>query len=93
MLLRMFPLGGLLMLAACTTPAMPPATGQCNAQGAQAYVGKVATAVTVEAARKAAGAALARTIKPDQMVTMEYLEGRLNVDVDAANVITGFRCG
>ncbi len=93
MLLRIFPLAGLLMLAGCTTPAMPPATGQCNAQGAQSYVGKVATAGTVEAARKAAGADIARTLKPGQMVTMEYLEGRLNVDVDAANVITGFRCG
>jgi len=93
MLLRMFPLTGLLMLAACTTPAMPPATGQCNAQGAQAYVGKVATTTTVEAARKAAGAALSRTIKPGQMVTMDYREERLNVDVDASNVITGFRCG
>jgi len=93
MLPRMFPLAGLLMLAACTTPAMPPATGQCNAEGAQAFVGKIATASTVEAARKAAGAAITRTIKPGQMVTMDYREERLNVDVDAANVITGFRCG
>ncbi len=99
MLNRFLPLG-LIALAACTTPPtpLPPVSGapisdQCNANAARSHVGKVATAGTVEAARKAAGADIARTLKPGQMVTMEYIEGRLNVDVDASNVITGFRCG
>ena len=32
-------------------------------------------------------------IKPGMMVTMEYRAGRLNIDVDEANVITNVRCG
>ena len=104
MSLRFLPLG-LIALAACTTPPTPPPpvsgapasgapiSGQCNAEAARGHVGKVATAATVEAARKDAGASTARTLKPDQMVTMEYMEGRLNVDVDARNVITRIRCG
>ena len=92
MSLRFLPLG-LIALAACTTSPTPPVSGQCNADAARGHVGKVATAATVEAARKDAGANIARTLKPDQMVTMEYMEGRLNVDVDARNVITRVRCG
>lgn len=47
----------------------------------------------VERARVAAGARTARVLKPGQMVTMEYLPGRLNIDVDERNVITNLRCG
>ena len=97
---RFLPLAGLLAISACTTPpALPPpvsgapVSGQCNADAARGHIGKVATTATVEAARKDAGANTARTLKPGQMVTMEYREGRLNVDVDARNVITGIRCG
>ena len=43
--------------------------------------------------RKDAGARMARVLKPGQMVTMEYAEGRLNIDVDARNVIINLRCG
>ena len=104
MSLRFLPLG-LVALAACTTPPTPPppvsgapasgapVSGQCNAEAAQRHVGKVATAATVDAARRDAGASVARTLKPDQMVTMEYMEGRLNIDVDASNVIIRVRCG
>ena len=31
--------------------------------------------------------------KPGQMVTMEYLEGRINLQVDDAGVITAVTCG
>ena len=103
MTLRFLPLG-LVALAACTTPPTSPpvagapapaapVSGQCNAEAARRHVGKVATASTVDAARRDAGANVARTLKPDQMVTMEYMEGRLNIDVDARNVITNVRCG
>lgn len=79
--------------AACSTaPATPPATN-CNAEATQVYVGKAATPAVIEAARKAAGAELVRTLKPGQMVTMEFLEGRLNVHVDAGNVILRAVCG
>ncbi len=91
-------LPALLAVAACTTPAgadgaPPPASADCNAAAAQSYVGRKADAQTVEAARKAAGARTARVLVPGQMVTMEYIEGRLNIYVDGANTIERIACG
>lgn len=92
-----------LALAACATPAAsdgaasaPPAdagTAGCNADAVQSAIGQQATPERVEQARKDAGATTVRTLKPDQVVTMEYLEGRLNVLVDDNNNVTGARCG
>jgi hypothetical protein len=65
----------------------------CNADAARPAIGKTATADVVEQARIAAGAEVARTLKPGQMVTMEYHPSRLNIDVDADNRITNVRCG
>lgn len=65
----------------------------CNADNVQSLVGQQATEEVVEQARIDAGAQTARTLRPDQAVTMEYREGRLNVDVDENGVITGLRCG
>ncbi|CAN5658338.1 hypothetical protein BH23PSE2_BH23PSE2_05250 [soil metagenome] len=65
----------------------------CNADAARGAIGKTATAAVVEEARRAAGARIARTLKPGQMVTMEYHSSRLNIDVDERNVVTNVRCG
>ena len=88
------------LLAACTTTAappmsdpQPPAQASCNHEPAQSLVGQPATPANVERARQLAGARIARVLKPGQMVTMEFIEGRLNIDVDASNVITHLRCG
>jgi hypothetical protein len=83
----------MLSLAACATAEAPPAPGGCNADAANAQVGKAADAATIEAARKAAGAERVRTLKPGQMVTMEYLEGRLNLYLDANGTIQRIGCG
>ena len=88
-----------LAMSACAST--PPATGgdapamadTCNADAARSVVGKVATPDVVEQARRDAGAEVARVLKPGQMVTMEYREGRLNIDVDEKNVIKNVRCG
>lgn len=88
-------------VVACTTqpaPPMsdptPPQSVSCNADAAKANaMGQVATAQVVEQARIDAGARMARVLKPGQMVTMEYAEGRLNIDVDAKHVIINLRCG
>ena len=89
-----------ILLTACTatSPPMsdpnPPQPMGCNADAAKPNaIGKVATADVVDRARRDAGAQMARVLKPGQMVTMEYREGRLNIDVDEANVITNLRCG
>jgi len=74
-------------------PTAPGLQGTCDAKAAQAYIGKTASAEVVAQAKAAAGATHARTLKPGQMVTMEFSAGRLNLDVDANNVITSARCG
>ena len=65
----------------------------CDAAAAQGAVGKVATPALVEKARHDAGAETARVLKPRQVVTMEYLAERLNLYVDANNVVTRVTCG
>jgi hypothetical protein len=75
------------------TAATPPMQPGCNAEAARSVVGQIATAATVEQARSAAGAESARTLKPGQMVTMEFNASRLNIDVDAGNTISNVRCG
>ena len=90
-----------LGLAGCTSvpdappmsDPMPPLAAQCHADAAQSLIGQPATAPNVERARQRAGAQVARVLKPGQMVTMEFREGRLNVYVDASNVITRVACG
>ncbi|MCW5719408.1 MAG: hypothetical protein KIS68_16440 [Bauldia sp.] len=78
-------------LAGCVTT--PDADAACNPVPAHPFIGEPATPANVEAARVAAGASTARTIAPGQAVTMEYLEGRLNLDVGTDNIILDLRCG
>ncbi|TVV72825.1 peptidase inhibitor I78 family protein [Sphingomonas solaris] len=56
-------------------------------------VGKRVSTALVESARRASGAATARTLRPGAMVTMEYRVDRLNLTVDAADTVTAIRCG
>lgn len=70
-----------------------PAGGTCTAQPAQAATGKPATAGAVETARVRSGARMARVLRPNQAVTMEFNAERLNLVVDAAGVVTAVRCG
>lgn len=92
------------LLAGCTAPrpaAAPPtvsagpgpAGGTCNAQPAQAVVGKPGTASVVEDARVRSGARMARVLRPNQAVTLEFNAERLNLVVDTAGTITAARCG
>ena len=75
-------------------PATPEVVaGACDDSQAQWAVGKTVTDADVEQARKDAGAESARTIGPDQMVTMDFNDKRLNLDTDAKGVVTAVRCG
>jgi hypothetical protein len=89
-------------LASCASQPVADAGGDnpapdmarsCNADAAVGAVGKSATPELVEQARRDAGAGIARTLRPGQVVTMEYRGDRLNLDVDDRNVVTGVRCG
>jgi hypothetical protein len=75
----------------------PPASvitpGQCNDAAAQFAVGQVAAAKLLEEVRIRASAQRVRTVRPGQMVTMEYDASRLTLDLDAGNRIVRARCG
>lgn len=70
-----------------------PVEGGCDDTQAQWTVGKTVTEAEVEQARVDAGAEAVRTIKPDQMVTMDFNSDRLNLDMDEAGTVTAARCG
>lgn len=80
--------------AAQPAPPEPVATAAgCDDSQAQWAIGKKVTDADVEQARKDAGAESARTLKPDQAVTLEFSASRLNLDLDAAGLVTAIRCG
>jgi hypothetical protein len=75
-------------------PAPPMiAPGQCNDGAAQYAVGRVADAKLVEEVRVRASAQRVRTVRPGQMVTMEFDAGRLTLDLDASGKVVRARCG
>ena len=86
-----------LSVGACATMAPPPSAnpveGPCNAEGARWAIGQAVNDDAVNRILRDTNSRDARVLGPGQMVTMEYIEGRLNIDVDANNVITGIRCG
>ena len=92
-----------LALAACAAPvpAPTPAPGvgddafaaSCDADAATSAVGKAASAQVLEEARIAAGAQVARILKPGQVVTMEYHASRLNLHVDEHGIVVRVLCG
>ena len=73
--------------------ATPAADGRCDANAVQAYVGKQASAAIIEEARRAAGAEVARALRPHDAVTMDYIPRRLIIDVDVTLVIKRLSCG
>jgi hypothetical protein len=85
--------GAVQPVPATTSAAAPPATTECNAEAAMDAVGKQATADVIEQARVAAGAAVARALRPDMMITMEYRGDRLNLRTDTADVVVSVSCG
>jgi hypothetical protein len=82
-------------VAACAPVAPLPGvpTGECSATGLGNLVGRFATPSLVNRAKRRAGASVVRVLKPGQIVTMEYRNGRLNVNVDDRNRVKSFNCG
>ena len=76
------------------TPEQPPAvdpsnssTDECGALQHQAMIGKPITEPGVPAEGPNV-----RYIRPNTQVTMDFRADRLNIDIDAGGMITGFRC-
>lgn len=84
-----------LPLMACA-PQTPPSVGlpgKCSVAGLKRFIGKPSTVALANAALKRANATTARVIGPDQAVTMDYREDRLNMHIDGKNRVTRFTCG
>ena len=88
-----------LLLSACVgaptaaTPEPAPLAGRCNAAPAQFAVGRNADAALENEARTRANARIARVLKPNQVVTMEFNSERLNLSVDESGRVTRVNCG
>lgn len=80
-----------------STPALTPDPVDdkktCDADKVQSLIGKTASQEVVDQATTDSGSSTARVIQPGQPVTMDFREDRLNVEVDAGNVIQALRCG
>lgn len=89
----------LLMSACGTTPATSqpsdpaPVSTRCNAAPAQFAMGRNVDATLENEARTRAGAKTVRTLRPNQVVTMEFNAERLNLTVDDAGRVTRVSCG
>ena len=81
-----------VLLAACVpdpqVPVPMPPAGTCGAAELQGLVGKLATVL-----EKMKLGRNVRIIRPGQAVTMDYSESRLNIEIDAAEVIVRLSCG
>lgn len=74
-------------------PVSDPATpARCDAGKASDALGQLPLAEVVEAARKAAGADVVRTLRQGQPITKEFRVGRLNLVLDADGTIASANC-
>jgi hypothetical protein len=72
--------------------ADPTSPSPCDAGKASGAIGQLPLAEVVEAARKAAGAEVARTLRQGQPITKEFRVGRLNLVLDAEGRIASANC-
>ena len=73
-------------------PADAPPS-ECGADKAAKFVGKIATPDVRAQVIEAVGHNRIRWIGPDTVVTMDFSPSRLNAELNAADRITGVRCG
>lgn len=81
---------GLILLSGCAAEEANPvnaADDACGAGGYQSLVGQPLAAVTMPASLKS------RVIQPGDLVTQDYVEDRLNIELDGQGTITRVFCG
>jgi hypothetical protein len=83
------------LLAACaaldTTPPKDTHLA-CQSTTLSWTLGKTADETLVRRAQLEATAKYVRVLRPGQMVTMEYVDDRLNLHVDADGKVTSYTC-
>lgn len=72
---------------------VPPLSGNCDAAKAQWAVGEGARPEILERARVTAEAGSARFLRPNQPITMEYSSSRLNLHLNAQDIVRSVTCG
>ena len=70
----------------------PPAPS-CDGTKAQWTIGHAASDELLERARVSAGADSVRFLRPNQVVTLEFVGGRLNLGLDARDAVRSAVCG
>ncbi len=73
--------------------AIPQTASTCDHDKAQWAVGKPADEALLKQVAADARVKFARTLKPGQMVTLEYNGDRVNVELDENGVVKSVRCG
>jgi hypothetical protein len=88
-----------MSLSACagkpmrTGGPLPPTQQTCEAEAGRVAIGEQATPERVEQIRQQTHSRVARVLHPGTLVTMEFSGDRVNIRVDAQNVILGVTCG
>ena len=86
-------------LSACAAGPMrtggplPPTLTTCDAEAGRASIGEEATPEVVERIRQQTGSRVVRVLKPGMAITMEFNGERVDIRVDAQNLILGVTCG
>ena len=87
----------LLATSACFTGGSePPAfasDGNCRNEPLEPFVGRQASVEAGSAMMQASGAKLIQWISPDEMVTQEFRQDRLRIQLDSAGRVQSARCG
>lgn len=80
--------------AAAPTKPVPPAPedDKCNSRLAAQFVGQTYSDALLAQVKAAVGHDTIRVIRPNQPVTMDFREERLNLDLDASDKITRVHC-
>jgi hypothetical protein len=82
-----------MLLAVQADVKVPTEQGRCRARPAEVLVGETYRRKVPTRAKALSGARTVRVIWPGQVVTADYREDRLNLNVDRNRTITAVRCG
>lgn len=95
-MMRALALALLLASTACVAGPVPEHGGDghgCDAAKAKKLIGRPASSEVAAEAQRLARADMVRWLRPGQIVTMEYREGRLNLKLDAEDRVEAITCG
>ena len=84
---------GASLLTGCTVPLYMPITTPCSTEQVGAYVGQVWSKRMGKIIKRKTVSVHLRTITPGMMVTQEFNEKRVNVQLDERNRIARIYCG